>query len=109
MHKDKMSQDVQYVAGNPDMFNRVKETQGAIGYVGLGFMTKDLKAVSVDGISPSRATVVSGKFPLARALFMFTNGYPAMGSTLFEFVTFCWTKEGAKLIEDKGFVPMTDY
>ena len=109
MLKEKMAEGVQYVAGNPDMFNRVKETKGAIGYVGLGFLQKDIKVVTVNGIKPNRQTVINGTFPLARPLFFFTNGYPTMGSALFNFCTFHLTKEGARLIEDKGFIAMTDY
>ena len=40
---------------------------------------------------------------------MFTNGYPKLGSTVHAFVTFHLTERGQMIIEDKGFVPVTEY
>jgi ABC-type phosphate transport system substrate-binding protein len=42
-------------------------------------------------------------------LFMFTNGYPKLGSTLYKFVTFYLTEKGQALIEAKNYVPLTNY
>ncbi len=109
MKKTKLGDKVEYSNANPAIFNRVSTTKGAIGYVGLGFVKKGVVAVSYDGIAPSKATIASGRYALARPLFLYTNGYPALGSRLLEFCNYFLTEQGAEIIEAKGFVPVTDY
>lgn len=109
MKKEKMSSDVETVGSNPQAHGRVKSTPGAIAYVGLGFVDREVKALKVDGIMPSRKTIASGRYPIARPLYMFTNGYPTLGSPAFEFVTFHLSEKGQELVEAKGFVPLTNY
>ena len=109
MNKEKMTDGVEYVSSNPQAHARVKSTPGAIGYVGLGFVDRYVKALKVDGVVPSRSTIAKGIYPLSRPLFLFTNGYPKLGTITFVFCTFYLTEEGQEIIEDKGFVPLTAY
>lgn len=109
MDDQPMAGHVEYVNTNPQMQSRVRTTQGAIGYVGLGFVDSSVKAVKVDQILPSRTTIANGTYPVARPLFMFTNGYPKLGSMVHKFCTFYLTERGQELVEAKGFVPLTDY
>ena len=91
-------------ASNGAIAGVVSDTEGAIGYVGLGYLSDSLKAVKVNGVTPSNATVASGEFPIARPLFMFTDGWPE-GLTA-RFINFVLSNEGQKLIKEQGFVPM---
>jgi phosphate transport system substrate-binding protein len=109
MKEEKMASNVELVSTNPQMFARVESTRSAIGYVGFGFVKTGVKAVTLDGIKPSVQTILNGQYPVSRPLFMFTNGYPKIGSMTYKFVTFYLTEEGQEVIEDKGFVAMTHY
>ncbi|MEJ2705489.1 MAG: phosphate ABC transporter substrate-binding protein [Sedimentisphaerales bacterium] len=109
MKEAKLASSVEYVSTNPQAFARVKNTPGAVGYVGFGFVQTGVKALVLDGIKPTRETILSGKYPISRPLFMFTNGYPELGSMTYKFVTFYLTERGQEVIEDKGFVPVTHY
>lgn len=109
MKKEKMAASVEYVNSNPQAFNRVQSTAGAIGYVGLGFVNDKVKAVKMDKVMPTRKTIASGVYPLSRPLFLYTNGYPVLGSLVHQFCTFHLTEEGQKIVEEKGFVPVTNY
>lgn len=109
MHKEKMAPTVEYVNSNPQAHARVKSTEGAIAYVGIGFLDRYVKALKVNGIAPTRSTIAKGIFPVARPLFLFTNGYPKLGSMAHAFVTFHLTEKGQEIIESKGFVPLTEY
>lgn len=109
MNKEKMADNVEYVNSNPQAHARVRSTQGAIGYVGLGFVDRYVKALKVDGVMPSRSTIAKGIYPVSRPLFLFTNGYPELGSMPFAFCMFYLTEKGQEIIEDKGFVPLTEY
>ncbi len=108
MSKEKMASGTEYVNSNPQMQARVSSTQGAIGYLGLGF-TDGVKVLRIDGVMPSRKTIASGKYPVSRPLFMFTNGYPKLGSLVHAFVTFHLTERGQEIVEAKDFVPVTSY
>jgi phosphate transport system substrate-binding protein len=109
MEKEKLASNVEYVNSNPQAQARVKTTAGAISYVGIGFVDADVKALKINGIAPTRQTISNGTYPVARPLFMFTNGYPKLGSTVFKFCTFYLTEKGQEIILAKGFVPVTNY
>ncbi len=109
MGKDKLVDKVEYVNANPQAHARVSTTPGAIGYVGLGFVDEKVKAETINGVAPSRKTVQSGVYPMSRPLFLFTNGYPELGTPVHAFCTFYLTDKGQQIIEAKGFVPLTNY
>lgn len=109
MKKEKMADNVEYVNSNPQSHARIKSTKGAIAYVGLGFVDRNVKALKVDGVMPTRSTIAKGVYPVSRPLFLFTNGYPKLGSKTFEFCTFYLSEEGQEIVEAKGFVPVTQY
>lgn len=109
MKKQKIAAACEYVGSNGAVRSRVQSTPTAIGYAGLGFVDRTVKALAINGIYPTQRTVATGKYPIARPLFMFTNGYPQMGSHVYQFVTIHLTKKGQEMIERIGFVPVTAY
>jgi len=109
MKKEKFAAETEYVGSNGAMRAKIQESPQAIGYVGLGFADDTVKLVSVNGIVPDRASVASGRYAIARPLFMFTNGYPKLGTAQHAFVTLHLSKNGQEIIESIGFVPVTDY
>ena len=109
MKKKKMASSVEYVSANPQAHARVRTTRGAVGYVGLGFVDSQVRALKIDGVKPTRQSIAKGTYPVCRPLFMFTNGYPKLGSLTHEFCTFHLTEKGQEIIEAKGFVPLTNY
>ncbi len=109
MDSKKIREDCEYVGSNGAIRARVQTTPAAIGYAGLGFVDKTVKALKVNGIYPAAETVQSGEYPIARPLFMYTNGYPALGSPLYQFVTIHLSEDGQEMVEDIGFVPVTAY
>jgi len=107
MKKD-ISKNAEYVGSNGQARTRINTTKNAIGYVGLGFVDESVKAISINGILPTAKNVAKGKYEISRPLFMFTNGYPKMNSTIFEFINLCHSKEGIEIIKDLGFVPVSE-
>ena len=109
MKKAKMMAGAEYVGSNGAARQRVQSTPAAIGYAGIGFLDDTIKAVKINGIPPTLETVKSGVYPIARPLFMFTNGYPKMGTELYKFVTLYLSERGQDLVEEIGFIPVTSY
>lgn len=109
MTKQKIHKNCEYVGSNGAIRQRVQSTPAAIGYAGLGFVDKTVKALKINGIYPSAETVQTGEYPIARPLFMYTNKYPKLGSALYQFTTIHLTEDGQEMVEEIGFVPVTAY
>jgi phosphate transport system substrate-binding protein len=109
MEKEKMAQGIEYVGSNGAVRSRVQSTQAAIGYVGVGFLDRSVKGLAVEGIMPSTETVKTGEYAISRPLFMLTNGVPKMGSTLWKFINLYLSGKGQEIVEEIGFVPVTNY
>ena len=109
LDKEKMGTKIELSNSNPAIFTRVSTTQGAIGYVGLGFVSRGVQAVRYENVMPTKETIASGTYKISRPLYLFTNGYPELGSPLMTFCNFFLTEEGHEIISAKGFIPLTNY
>ncbi len=90
---------------NGAVHQTVSQTEGAIGFVGLGYLDDQVKALKIGGIDATVENVLSGDYPVARNLNMFTNGNPTGISE--EFLKYIDSNEGQSVVEDEGFVPKT--
>jgi len=109
MDSERLGTSIELATSNPQIFTRVSTTRGAVGYVGLGFVADGVQAVRYEGVMPTRATIANGTYKLSRPLYLFTDGYPALGSPLLAFCNFFLTEEGHEIIGAKGFIPLTSY
>jgi len=96
--------DALMLASNKAVATTISTTPNAIGYVGIGYLSEDVKALKVNGIYPSLETVVNGEYELARPLFMYTNGKPK--DLAKDFVDFILSPEGQKIVKEVGYVPI---
>ena len=102
LDKARVRADALLAAANRAVADIVARTPGSVGYVGLGYVNKSVKAVRVDGIDCNVETVLSGDYPLSRPLFMYTNGKPA--GVVKEFLDFVMSEHGQELVKEVGFV-----
>lgn len=105
MKKNKMGEKVEYVGSNGAIRQRVMSTPAAVGYVGLAF-TEGVKALTINGVEITHETVTNKTYPIARPLYMYTNGRAKEGTPLHAFINLSGTPEGKRIIEDTGFVPV---
>ncbi|HSG29512.1 MAG TPA: phosphate ABC transporter substrate-binding protein, partial [Candidatus Krumholzibacterium sp.] len=75
MNNEKIHESTEYVGSNGAVRQRVQSTPAAIGYAGLGFVDRTVKALEINGVMPDQVTVSSGLYPISRPLYMFTDGY----------------------------------
>ena len=108
LHKKDVAKNAEYVGSNGHARTRVNSTKYAIGYVGLGFVDDTVKPLSVNGILPTSKSISSGKYAIARPLYMFTDAYPKMGSDIYNFVTLHLSNEGREIIKDLGYIPVCE-
>lgn len=92
------------LASNQAVATTVAQTPTSIGYTGLGYCLPRVKTLKIDGVMPGKQTVVSGKYKLARSLFMYTNGRPK--GLAKQFLDFILSAQGQKIVEEAGYVPI---
>ena len=77
---------------------------GAIGYVGVGYVTADVKVLKVEGVAASVETVLDGTYKISRGLYMYSNG--EVSGVMKAFLDWIVSPDGQKIVEDEGFVPV---
>jgi phosphate transport system substrate-binding protein len=104
LNKQKVISGALMQASNQAISSVISKTPGAIGYVGIGYLSDAVKAVSIEGVMPGAETVLTGKYPYSRPLFMYTNGEPK--GQVKSFVDFILSKDGQKIVGEEGFVAL---
>ena len=95
--------------GSKDVVDLVENTPCAIGYSGLAYATDEVKmaCISKDGsdecVMPSVQSASDGSYPIARPLFMYTNGEPT--GEIKKYMDFILSDEGQCIILKKGYAP----
>jgi len=91
--------------------DEVATNPAAIGYYGMGYISKKQKALNIakDEKSvfeaPTIENVVNGKYPISRPLFLYTNGTPT--GLVKQFVDFTLSKDGQEIVLKTDFVPIS--
>jgi phosphate transport system substrate-binding protein len=101
---ERVRPDAQLQASNGAVAQAVASNKYAVGYVGIGYLNKNLKALTVGGIPASAATAKDKTYPVARGLYMYTNGEPQ--GQVKAFLDFVLSAEGQKIAQAEGFVPV---
>jgi phosphate transport system substrate-binding protein len=105
MKKERVYPGALLQASNGAVAQAVAKNSYAVGYVGLSYLNKDLKAITVNGVAASAESAMSGAYPVSRVLYMFTKGWPT-GMTL-KFINFVMhPAKGQKIVADAGYVPL---
>ncbi len=94
---------------NGAVLQTVAQTPGAIGYISIGFVSKDIKALPIwynaDKIIPASVDNVKTRtYPISRDLYMITNGQPTGLSG--DFIKYILSPDGQKIVADQGYVTL---
>lgn len=85
------------------MTSTVAGNKSAIGYVSLGSLSEEVKALQLDGVEPSTQTVKSGEYKLQRPFnIAYING--SLSDTAKDFVSYIMSTDGAKIIDGEGYI-----
>lgn len=80
------------VAGDPN----------AIGYVSLGSLSDEVKAVKIDGAEATVENIKNGTYKISRPFNIATNGTPNDATQ--DFINFILSAEGQAVVEDAGYI-----
>src|SRR5687768_13749069 len=106
------STDTLLLPSSEGIIAELRQNPNAIGYDGLGYVPKDLKVIAVakeeccSYVLPSIATVNDKSYPIARDLYMYTNGEPT--GLIKEYLDWILSAEAQEIVAELGFVPVGD-
>ncbi|CAM5595970.1 phosphate ABC transporter substrate-binding protein [Streptomyces hirsutus] len=94
------------VGGNLETRNKLESTPGAVAPLSTSFVEgrKGLAAVTLDGVEPSPENIASGKYPMARPLYLLTDGKPE--GTAKKFIDYVLSSKGQALMTKHGYLTL---
>ena len=109
--KTLFSMDTLLLPSSEGIIAEVRQNPNAIGYDGLGYVPEDLKMIAIaekDGgayVLPSIPTVNDKTYPIARDLYMYTDGEPT--GVVKEYLDWILAVEAQEIVAELGFVPVS--
>lgn len=100
--------------GSASVVQGVSEDKNAAGYSGIGYTTSGVRALPLakkgaDYVVPNQENVASGKYPLARFLYIYINKAPGkpVDPLVQEFAKYIFSKEGQEVVVKDGYYPIS--
>ncbi len=111
LDEDDYRTDKQHLAGNAEIVEAVIRDRNGVGYVGVAYAEArkgELKIVSVKKTAsdpayhPTTDNIASGKYPISRYLYVYTDGIPEGGTA--DYLKFILSGDGQDLANDVGYI-----
>jgi phosphate transport system substrate-binding protein len=105
------SADTLLLPSSEGITSEVGQNLNAIGYDGLGYITSAVKMLTLATdpagpfVGPSKETALDGTYPIARDLYMYTDGEPT--GWVKEYLDWILSAEGQAIVAKLGFVPIS--
>lgn len=109
MHKKSFPAGARVCTGTSAVIQTVSQHQGAIGFVGIGYLEEIVKPVAVAAgnghnfIAPSFKAALNKTYPLIRPLYFIY--FKSQESKIKPFLDFAMSPLGQKAVVHKGFIP----
>lgn len=94
----------QELTSTGDVITTVSQNPGAIGYASLASVKSSVKAVDIDGVTPSEATVKDGSYSLQRPFVLVTKTGVDLSKAAKGFFDFALSSEASPIISKAGVV-----
>ncbi|MBF0494099.1 MAG: PstS family phosphate ABC transporter substrate-binding protein, partial [Candidatus Omnitrophica bacterium] len=110
-NKEEITQSALLLSSSQAIADEVAANSSAIGYYGMGYISAKQKPVAIakdeksEYVESNIDNVLSGKYPISRPLFMYTNGAPA--GLVKGFIDYALSAEGQKIVVETDFVPIS--
>lgn len=108
--KTLFSTDTLLLPSSEGIISEVRSNPNAIGYDGLGYVPDDLKMIAIaeeEGgayVLPAIDTVNDKTYPIARDLYMYTDGEPT--GVVKEYLDWILSPKAQEIVAELGFVPV---
>ena len=96
----------QELTSTGDVITTVSQNPNAIGYASLAAIKDSVKALTVNGVAPTEATVKDGTYLVQRPFVLVTKEGAALNETAQKFFDFATSADAASIISAAGAVPV---
>lgn len=96
----------QELTSTGDVITTVSQNPNAIGYASLAAIKDSVKALTVNGVAPTEATVKDGTYLVQRPFVLVTKEGVALSETAQKFFDFATSADAASVISAAGAVPV---
>ena len=96
----------QELTSTGDVITTVSTNPDAIGYASLASVKDNVKALTVDGVSPTEATIKDSSYPIQRPFVLVTKSGAALSETAQSFFDFATSADASEVIAAAGCVPV---
>ncbi len=96
----------QELTSTGDVITTVSQNPNAIGYASLASIKDSVKALTVNGVAPTEATVKDGTYLVQRPFVLVTKEGVALSETAQKFFDFATSADAASIISAAGAVPV---
>ena len=96
----------QELTSTGDVITTVSQNPNAIGYASLAAIKDSVKALTVNGVAPTEATVKDGTYLVQRPFVLVTKEGVALSETAQKFFDFAISADAASIISAAGAVPV---
>ena len=100
--------------GSASVVQSVASSLNALGYSGIGYKTSSVKAVPIakkgkSFVAATKENALNGSYPLSRFLYVYVNKHPnkPLAKMDAEFVKMILSKQGQKIVEKDGYIPLS--
>ena len=104
---DRTVDSAEFIDSTGAVLDYVSGAEKAIGYISYGSLDDTVKAIQVDGVSPSAETIKDGSYKISRP---FNIPYKADNyndnDLLQDFVEFVLSTEGQAIVADENYLPI---
>ena len=95
----------QELTSTGDVITTVSQNPGAIGYASVASVKDTVKAVTVDGVAPTEATIKDGSYVVQRPFVLVTKTGVELSDAAFKFFTYITSADANEIISAAGVVP----
>lgn len=85
------------------MLTSVAGNKYAIGYVSLGSLNKTVKALKIEGVSPSVSSIKNGTYKISRPFNIVTK-QTGLSENASDFIRFILSSDGQAIVEANGYI-----
>jgi len=110
LNKKNYASNILMMPATGSIVQSVGQTKGAIGYIGLAYETKEVKALKVSYdqgktfVAPSVDAAKDKTYPISRPLYFFYDA--TAESKVKPFIDYVLSEEGQKIVLETGYVPL---
>lgn len=102
---DMTTETAEIASSTSVVITTVSGNRNAVGYISLGSLSKDVKALTIDGVYPSVAAVKDGSYKLSRP---FNVAYLSLSDVAADFLSYVMSSDGQSVIEKKGYIRVSE-